>query len=65
MVSNERIVFCLKLWIKELHERKKQDSATTWVITTVEREVLTGEYCDDEEFKIYNESQKKVSGKQK
>jgi len=50
--SNKRIVFCLKLWIKELKKDKNwhKKKADSWLINTVENEILNGEYCSDEEY---------------
>ncbi len=52
MPIDRRIVFCLKLWVKELKQKKgwERNHSYVWVITTIENEILNGEYCEDEEY---------------
>lgn len=49
---DKRIVFCMKLWLKELKEDNPDDRAK-WIIMTLENEILNGEYCSDEEYNEY------------
>ncbi len=53
---NDRIVYCIKLWIKELRELplEAHDWTEKGLIMHLENEILNGEYCSDEEFNHYN-----------
>ena len=58
MTDNKRIVYCLKLWIKELKETNQpldeaQTNAVKWIVNTCEDEIFDGKYCSDDEYNEY------------
>lgn len=52
MNDNDRVVYCMKLWIKELKQCPQEDRYD-WLIATCENEILYGKYCSDEEYNEY------------
>lgn len=54
MVDDKRIVFCLKLWQKEIQCQK---GLMEWTIDDLnillDNEIFNGEYCSDEEYNEY------------
>ena len=52
---NNKIVFCMKLWLKELKEEplKSNDWTEKGMIMHMENEILNGMYCSDEEYAHY------------
>jgi len=55
MTDYERIVYCMKLWIKEIQENpdKKDLKAIDWIVATWENEIHDGTYCEDKEYNEY------------
>lgn len=55
MTDNDRIVYCMKLWIKEIQENTDEDyrKAIDWIVGTWENEIHDGTYCEDEEYNEY------------
>ena len=49
--SDERILFCYKLWIKELREVKHPEQWIKTVLAFADNDILNGEYCDNNEFR--------------
>jgi hypothetical protein len=55
MTDYERIVYCMKLWIKEIQEdtEDKDKKCVDWIVNTWEEEIHDGTYCEDEEYNEY------------
>jgi len=53
--NDNRIVFCMKLWIAELKQEplNVNDWTEKGMIMHMENEILNGEYCSDEEYERY------------
>ena len=51
-LSDNRIVFCIKLWLKELKEadRPNDEWIESGIIMHIENEIINGEYCSDQEY---------------
>ena len=59
MIDDKRIVYCIKLWIKEIQETDKitldeaQTNAVSWIVDTYNNGILNGTYCSDDEYNEY------------
>ena len=60
-VSDRRIAFCFKLWVKELKKsRASKATVVQTIINMADNEILDGSYCSDKEYKNYIKSNKVI-----
>jgi len=57
-VNDKRVVYCLKLWVKEVKEANQsldggQSNAVGWIVDTCNNGILNGTYCSDAEYNEY------------
>lgn len=53
MVDYERIVYCIKLWRKEIEDMQGLHWTVDDLELLLDNEILDGTYCDDEEYNEY------------
>jgi hypothetical protein len=52
----KRIVYCMKLWMKEIQEDVKENGdkqCVDWIVATWENEIGNGTYCENAEYNEY------------
>ena len=54
----ERIVYCMKLWVKEIQkDPENMDNegrgCVAWIVATCKNEIFNGTYCDNKEYNEY------------
>ena len=58
MINDKRVVYCLKLWVKEIHETDQsldeaQINAVSWLVNTCRNGIFNGTYCSNDEYNEY------------
>jgi hypothetical protein len=56
MINDKRVVYCLKLWVKEIQISTSLDDSSDyvrWIVNTCNNGILNGTYCSDDEYNEY------------